>query len=59
MHHILRRIAGDERGNGLLADVVVAGSFSLLVFQPTIIVAAVDQLHSFAVLFIGQLGFAF
>lgn len=57
--HTLRRRISDERGNGAIAYVVVTGVFSVLVFQPSLIVAAVDRLSTMISLLVSQLAFAF
>lgn len=57
--HSLSQIVRDEGGHGLLTYVLVVGSFTFLVFQPSLIVASLDRLRHLAVLFVGQLGFAF
>ena len=55
----LRRLVTDDRGDGALAYVVVITLFGLLVFQPSLIVAAVDRMSTLLNLLISQFGYAF
>ena len=55
----LRRLVREDRGRGSLAYIVVAGVFSLLAFQPSLIVASVDRFSNLVNLLISQIGFAF
>ena len=53
---LLCRLVREEHGYGPLAYVVVTGSFSVLLLQPSLIVGAVHRLSDLFDLFIGQLG---
>lgn len=55
---LLRRVR-EERGDGVLAYVVIIAVFGVLVFQPSLIVAAVNRLSILLNLFVSQLGYAF
>lgn len=48
-----------ESGNGALAYIVVAGSTSILILQPSLIVAAVDRLDVLWKLFVHNIQFLF
>ncbi len=58
-HRPLRRQISDERGDGALAYVIVITLFGLLVFQPSLIVAAVNRMSMLLNLLISQIGYAF
>ena len=54
-----RRLVREDHGNGALAWVVVTSTFSVLVFQPSLIVAAVDRFSNLVHLLISQLEYVF
>lgn len=58
-HRRLRRRIRDERGDGVLAYVVVITLLGLLVFQPSLIVAGVDRMSTLLNLLISQIEYAF
>ncbi len=57
--HRLGRLVNEDRGHAALAYVVVTATFSILVLQPSLLVAAVDRLSTLANLFISRLQYVF
>ena len=57
--HRLRRLVNEDRGHAALAYVVVTATFSILVLQPSLLVAAFDRLSTLVNLFISRLQYVF
>ncbi len=57
--HLLRRLVHEDRGHAALAYVVVTATFSILVHQPSLLVAAVDRLSNLVTFFILRLQYVF
>ena len=55
MSRLLHRLVAEERGNGVIGYVLITGFFSVLVFQPELVVAAVYRLGDLMSLFVSQL----
>ena len=56
---LLYRLLADESGHGLWVYALVTGFFSVLVFQPELIAAAVFRVADLLQLFSSQLGVVF
>ncbi len=57
--HLLRRLVNEDRGHAALAYVVVTATFSILVLQPSLLVAAFDRLFNLVNFFILRLEYVF
>jgi len=55
MGRILRRLADEEQGHGVLGYVLVTGFFSVLVIQPELLVAVVYRISDFLSLLVSQI----
>ena len=57
--HLLRRLVNEDHGHAALAYVVVTATFSILVLQPSLLVAAVGRLSNLVNFFILRLQYVF
>ena len=57
--HMISRLVTDESGHGLWVYALVTGFFSVLVFQPELIAAAVYRVADLLHLFLSQVNVVF
>ena len=59
MGRMLQRLGDEEQGHGVLGYILITGFFSLLVFQPELLVAVVYRISDLLSLLVLQIEAAF